>query len=548
MKTFILILTTAVLSITATFFLTRKPPAPSVEKQPLYYQSAMHPWIKSDKPGRCTICGMELTPVYAGDQGFDNSAAENSITLTQSQSRILGVATSKIASGTLTRTLQVAGMIDDDDSRHRILSAYVPGRVDKLHVNYVGAEVTEGQPLADIYSPALLQAEREYRQLTGDLKRTAALRLKQMGLTPEQITALADKPADQLTTTLLAPMTGTVVARDVYEGQYLAEGGKLFEIADFSTMWFKFDAYEQDLPWLKTGQPVSVQTSSLPGKTFEGKITFIDPNLSEATRSTKVRVDLPNPLVNGRRELFHRTYADATILIEQPNVLLAPKAAVVQTGSEAVVYVDLGHSNFAQRVVTLGRRGDKEVEILSGVNAGDSVVTTGTLLIDGQAEMNRSFSAPETGPRLTDEQKTAIRDFVETADAMSLALANSNLAEFNQVGQAADKKSSALVKELAVKTDLEEKSHFHGYEDIKKAREAFYHFSMTASELLGHYSGQPGVPDFQIWKCPMVDAAIKIPTKHGLWIQKTGRAGMNPYFGSEMLDCGEPVKGGASHD
>jgi membrane fusion protein, copper/silver efflux system len=364
----------------------------SGERKVIFYQSAMHPWIKSDKPGRCTICGMALTPIYEGEKAIDLSAEGNLVALSQSQIEVLNVQTVEAKIQPLIHTLSVAGMIDDDERRHRIISAYVDGRVDKLFANHHGAEVTAGAPLAKLYSPELLQAEREYRQLNGELKKNTALRLRQMGLTVEQIETLPDKPADSLASEILATLSGTVVEHYVYEGQYVKAGEKLFEIADFSVMWFQFLAYEQDLPWLKIGQSVSVSTPSLPGKSFEGEITFIDPNFDEATRSTKVRVELPNPLVNGRRELLHKLYADGSVKIEAPPVLAIPRSAIIQTGPQAVAYIDQGGGGYAQTPLKTGRRGDSLVEIISGLDPGERVVTNGNLLIDGQAELNRSFA------------------------------------------------------------------------------------------------------------------------------------------------------------
>src|SRR5688572_11488084 len=249
MKTFRAVLITLIIAIPLTWFvttrLTRHDHAPSAktesERKLLYYQSAMHPWIKSDKPGRCTICGMELTPVYEGDAGFESGGGDV-VPLTQNMIQVLNVETAVIERRPIARALSVAGMIDDNQSRHRILSAYIPGRIQKLYINFVGAEVKEGEPLAEFYSPNLLQAEREYRSLTGDLRSATALRLQQMGLSPTQIQQLEKKPADTLTTQILAPTSGTVVAQNVFEGQYVQEGEKLLEIADFSTMWFQFRA------------------------------------------------------------------------------------------------------------------------------------------------------------------------------------------------------------------------------------------------------------------------------------------------------------------
>ena len=559
MKTFITILISAALAATGTWFYL-KSSAPETTAQEsggrkvLYYQSAMHPWIKSDKPGRCTICGMELTPVYEGEKGFDESGGENVVSLTQSQIQVLHVQTAKVEKRPLVRTLRVAGTIDDNAMRHRVLSAYVDGRIEKLHVNFIGAEVTEGQPLADFYSPTLLQAEREYRQLGGDLKRQSALRLRQMGLTPQQIEAVDQKPADALTSQLLAPMSGTVVSQSVYEGQYVMTGQPLFEIADFSTMWFMFRAYEQDMPWIKPGQKVNVTTPSIPNKSFTGTITFIDPNFEEATRSTAVRVELPNPLVDGRRELLHRLYADGVVELDAPEVLTVPRSAVIQTGPEAVVYVDLGGGAYEQRVLETGRRGDVFIEIVSGVKAGEEVVTNGNLLIDGQAEMNRAFmtppepTAPEEAPTLVldDAQKQSIADFLKLADAMAAALAKDDLEAFNQASAPAMNVTGTMVKQLRPAVEnlegLDKSRHFHGFDDLKSARIAFHKFIVAAVAVLEPLRKAGQTPDFQIYQCGMVDEAIPNVPKKARWIQTGGRNMANPFFGAEMLECGKEIK------
>ena len=290
------------------------------------YQCPMHPWIKSDKPGdKCTLCGMELVAAPAGDSAAD----PNLVTLTPAGASVIGVQTAAVTRAPLVRTLRVAGTVEDDDTRHRIISARVPGRVEKLFVNYVGAEVREGEPLATVYSPGMLTAQRQYvERLKGGTafppseRAMARERLLDLGLTPEEIDILEHTLEPTAMVNIRAPMSGTVVARHVYEGQELNKDQtesetRLFEIADFSSMWFVFDAYEPDLAWLRTGQPVAVTVASQPGRVLTAPIAFIDPNLNPMTRTAKVRVILPN-----HDHIFlHQQTGYATVLLEVSGVL-----------------------------------------------------------------------------------------------------------------------------------------------------------------------------------------------------------------------------------
>lgn len=552
MKTLAIILLTLALAVPATWLATRQAAPPlsaSGEREILYYQSAMHPWVKSDKPGRCTICGMALTPVYVGEKGLDTDG--DVVSLSQSAVRVLHVQTAEVQRLPLAKTLAFAGIVDDDARRHRIISAYVDGRLERLFINHHGVEITEGMALAEIFSPKLLQAEQEYRAASGDLRRSVALRLRQLGLSDAQIAALAQKSPDILTTEILSPISGTVVNDEIYAGQFVTAGQKLFELADFSTMWFVFRAYEQDIPWLKLGQQVAVTTPSVPGRTFTGTISFIDPNLDPSTRSTQVRVELPNPLVDGRRALLHRVSGDATVTLDAPEVLAVLRSAVIQTGPESVVYIERGESAYLRQPVKLGRRGDALIEVLSGLTAGDKIVTNGNLLLDGQAEMNRSFSAqPDVPikdvPMLTEAQRNAVQTFTQVADTVAAALAKDDLSAFNKVGPAAMAATETLTATLAdhatlaiALKKLSDARHLHAAADLPAARRMFHPFSTAAAALLEPFRSGSG---FDIFECPMVDQMLPgVPAK-GRWLQASGTTIRNPYFGSEMLECGVKVQ------
>ncbi len=400
MKRFLLILIVATAAGIGGWYVGRAPQAHTEHAQGgrkvLFYQSPMHPWIKSDKPGNCTICGMKLTPIYEGDKPF---AAEGDVVQIGTNSvTVLNVRTAEIKKQPIKRTIRAAGIIEEDETRRRIISAYVAGRIDELHFNFVGAEVKEGAPLATFFSPDLLAAEREFTTLLGrsaeqGLVKAAALRLKRLGLNDLQIANLSGKKAESQQSEILAPMGGTIVNRFVFPGQYVMEGEKLFEIADFSKMWLLANVYEQDMAWVKAGEMVRVKIPAMPGKEFEGKVAFMSPSLDAMTRSAVARIEMENPLVDGKRALSHRLYAEAIFENESAEVLSVDRAAVLNPGGQPFVYVDLGGGAFEKHPLKLGRRGDAVWEVLEGVNEGDKVALDGNFLIDSQTQLTHGGGA-----------------------------------------------------------------------------------------------------------------------------------------------------------
>ncbi len=514
------------------------------------YQCPMHPWIKSEKLGaKCTICGMDL--VAAGNAGSGENPP-GVVALSPSTITVIGVKTEPAAKRPLERTLRVAGMVDDDDTRHRILTAYVPGRVEQLHVNFVGAEVRAGQPLLTIYSPALLQAQREFLQIAQGGESTAPAlapareRLRGLGLTPGQIDALVARGEPEQSTTLFSPVTGTIIVRGAYPGQSVAAGDKLFEIADFSTMWFQFEAYEQDLAWIKVGQRVDVTTRALPGRVFAAKVSFIDPNFNEMTRVTRVRVELPNPLVGegdaARRELPHRVFGEGLVRVEAPAVLTVPRTAVLNAGNGSVVYVDLGDHRYEQRPIKSGRLGDAYLEVLDGVAEGEAVVTQGNLLIDAQAQLSHEASAhsgqammaapvipaavaptaasmPAMPPAAVPMEKLIA--LIDAASEGAAALAADDFATYGKTFPALQAASRDVkLPDLVLGTDL------------KAARRSFEVWSTAVADLVRPHREHLGV---KIYQCPMAPVL-----KKGRWVQKDGPL-KNPFFGSSMLTCGAEI-------
>ena len=530
----------------------------NAERKVAFYQSSMHPWIKSDKPGNCTICGMKLSPVYEGEHGFD--ADPNNITLSSNAISVLNVQTEIAAKRPLERRLEVAGRVEADQTRTRVLSAYVDGRIEKLFVNFTGAEVNAGEPLAVIYSPALLTAEREYLTALSQtnfaasprlapeherLVEGARQRLKRLGLTDKQIeSARASGTATNFTTQIVAPISGTVVKREVFEGQYVKEGDRLFELIDLSQLWFVFEVYEQDLPAIQLGQTVQVTSPALPGRTFEGPITFIDPTINEATRSARVRVELQNPAVEGKRALYNGLYATGKILFTSEPVLTVSRSAVLEPGDQPRVYIDHGAGAYEQRIVQLGRRGEDFIEILRGLEEGDRVVSSGNMLLDSQAQINRVGSSAGThqheAPSTTNEHQHGAVDahqaeqlgpFFAAVHGLSQALANDDVKTYNE------RAAELPVPELPTLQSLAANLKQAPAPTLEAARAEFLPFSMGVVDLAQALRRQGRNPGVKVYKCPMYPKL----GQNAFWIQSQGPL-RNPFYGSEMLECGTEVQ------
>ena len=551
-----------------------------------FYQSPMHPWITSPESGLCTICGMKLVPVYEGEAGFD--AAEGVLRLGSNSITAVGIASAPVEIGRVVKTLRLAGTLDDDDSRHRIVSAYVEGRIETLAVASEGVEIREGTELATLYSPALLGAVREYVSLasggeTGPLMAAAALRLRQMGLGEAQVKALPSGfGAEQRTLPWLSPMSGTVVKRMVYAGQWVKEGDPMFEVADFGTLWFKGDVYERDLPWLRVGQNVELTTPSLPGRLFTNRITFIDPNLDMMTRSTRIRVEVPNPeLGGGRGRLFrHRLYAEARVRVESEPVLVVPRSAVLNPGGVARVWVELGAGSYQERTIRVGRVGDAVWEVVDGLEAGERVVLNAGVL-GGSSEFSvSSFKGgrgelPVASSQIPDgkEEKPMVPDAVGGRLMRVLAgvageLAKDDLAGFNRV-RVEWGKAVAEVRAAGTNADAHVGSHGEGTppdggaykegtpphvggytekmlvelpeaRDLATARKMFHGLVEAWTPVVLGARKQDGFGDLKVYRCPMTAKAFPGAPAKAVWWQFGGPL-RNPWFGAEMLDCGTEV-------
>src|ERR1035437_1320111 len=267
---------------------------------------AMHPQIRMSEPGKCPICGMDLILLGQGGTTIDPDA----IQMTKEAVQLANVLTSVVSKQNPVKELRLYGKVQADERLLQSQVSYLPGRIEKLNVNFTGEVVRKGQTLAVIYSPDLVTAQQELLETASTKASQPALyeaskeKLHQWKLTDNQILAIESSGKVKTNFEIFANTTGIVSARRVNNGDFVSPGSVLFDIADLSQVWIQFDAYESDLPYLSKGQKMTFTIQAMPGTDFSGNITFIDPVLDPVTRVAKVRIEVGNQGGKLKPELF----------------------------------------------------------------------------------------------------------------------------------------------------------------------------------------------------------------------------------------------------
>lgn len=293
-----------------------------------FYSCSMHPQIRETQMGKCRRCGMDLIAVTSS-QGGDGGPRE--LTMSDRARKLAELQTAPVERKFVTAQIRIVGKVEYDETKVAYITAWVPGRLDRLYVDYTGVPVTEGDHLVYLYSPELLQAQEELISsisTSNDLEdsnsaylrdraivsiESARGKLRLWGLSESQIAEIEKRgtPSDHIT--INSPISGVVVHKNAVEGMYVQTGTQVYTIADLSEIWVKLDAYESDLPWLHYGQEVEFHTEAYPGDVFKGQIAFIDPTLNPKTRTVKIRVNVPNPDGKLKPEMFVRAVVNSQV-------------------------------------------------------------------------------------------------------------------------------------------------------------------------------------------------------------------------------------------
>lgn len=385
-----------------------------------YYTCGMHPSVKvmpeDYKPGetKCPICAMDLVPVYKkGIQDHnetmtpDQEKPLSTIKLSTRQEILADVQTSRVSYQQMNKEITTSGTIEYDETKIAYVSAYINGRIDKLFINFTGARVKKNQALALIYSPELVSTQEEYlnsiqtasysNDISQTLAESAKERLKLWGIKDKEVDQIKSTGKPKLHMTIVSPISGIVLHKNIIQGQYVKQGEPLYHIADLSTIWMKADIFENEFSLVKIGQNVEIDSIAFPGENFSGHITFIDPVLNPQTRTVKVRVEINNLQL----KLKPGMYVTARIKIKLGKRLVIPRQAILDTGIRKIVYLKLRQekdgSLFLPVKVSTGIEDEEYIEIKHGLKSKDEVVTTASFLIDSQAELTGVESAGYSG-------------------------------------------------------------------------------------------------------------------------------------------------------
>lgn len=427
---------------------------------------SMHPEIRLPNPGLCPKCGMKLIPLH--EEAADEMSSMREFTTSEYAKALMDIETATVERKFATAQIRMVGKVEYDETRVEYITSWVPGRLDRLYVDYTGVPVKKGDHMVYLYSPELLGAQEELiqaakavqniensssdlmREVTAGTLEAAREKLRLWGLAVEQVAEIEKRGTASDHITIFAPASGIVIHKNAQEGMYVKTGTRIYTIADLSQVWVKLDAYESDLMWLRYGQEVEFTIVSYPGELFKGTISFIDPVLNSATRTVKIRVDVPNEDGKLKPGMFVKAVVKAKVatggkvmdpklagkwicpmhpsvvkdgpdkcdicgmplaqtetlgyvsadpdISEKP--LVIPVTAALITGTRAVVYIELPDRNkptYEGREIVLGPRAGNYYIVRSGLKEGDRVVTKGNFKIDSalQIQAKPSMMTPE---------------------------------------------------------------------------------------------------------------------------------------------------------
>ena len=377
-----------------------------------YWTCTMHPQVHKDGPGACPICGMDLIKKVVDETAdvSEKSNMEGMISLTTDKQILANVSTIKIKRENLKKELTAYSYLDFVEQNRKTIPAKFNGRIEKLFVDKTGEYIKKGQPLFEIYSPDLVQAQNEFlialssnKNENNSLLDASKKKLELFGLTDNQIDELKKSGEIKLTLTYYSPVSGTVIEKKVQEGMYVNEGTVIYEAAELSTLWNIAEVNETDLSTIKVGSKVKLKLKAYPGEEFTGKVTFIYPVINSQTRTVKIRSEFSSQ----NNKLKPQMYGETVFLDDAGTGLLVPADAVIFSGNKNVVWVKTADGMFEGRIVELGLKFGDKYQIISGLKEGDEVAASGGFLIDSESQLKTGMPTGHQHDNTISDQKNA---------------------------------------------------------------------------------------------------------------------------------------------
>jgi multidrug efflux pump subunit AcrA (membrane-fusion protein) len=348
---------------------------------------------------------MTLVPKYAEEQTSLAKMPAGTVAISADKQQLIGVRTGTVERRSFERTIHTTAQLTADETKIAHIHVKVSGWIDKVYVDYVGQLVKKGQPLFTLYSPDLVATQDEYliakrgqaslgsspfqevSDGSNSLLRASRDRLKLWDITDEQIKKLDETGEVTKNLTFYSPTTGFVTDRKAFPQTSVTSDTELYTISDLSTIWANLDVYEYEVPYIHVGQDVELQLSYYPGRKWHGQVSYIYPVVDAQSRTLKVRVQLPNPEL----ELKPQMFADAQLKVEYGSKVVVPAEAVLDSGNEQIVFVVRDGGMFEPRRITMGPQFDNLIVVLSGLKPGEQIVVSGNFLIDSESRLKSAM-------------------------------------------------------------------------------------------------------------------------------------------------------------
>ncbi|WP_340102884.1 efflux RND transporter periplasmic adaptor subunit [Rhodohalobacter sp. 8-1] len=517
------------------------------EEGNIVYTCSMHPSVRENEPGNCPICGMDLIPVSNTEEQPETD--DYSMIMTQASMQLANIQTTPVIREIPTKVLDLPGRITVDERRITNITTHFAGRILNTRVNFTGAQIRKGQPMATIYSPDLISAQRELieaekqKERNPRLYESARQKFRLWEFTHEQIDKIIEQGEVQRELEILSPVDGFVLSRNIADQQYVSVGTIIFEVADLSNLWVMLEAYEEDLGWISIGDSLQFSGRNNPVEILKTTVSFIDPVVDPQKRTVGVRAEIQNSGNRLKPDMLVRGRLTSEMNEQK---LMVPASAVLWTGPRSLVYVKDNSADiprFEVKEVELGPRTGDYFVIEDGLEHGEEVVFNGAFRIDSEMQLADRFSM------MNREPGNGAGRGVHDHGGMEMNMDNTGTEQADTVsaddhsGHQIQEDLEVLIPEYLELRDALSRDDFDSareqiamftdneFSDIEELRAAF----KTLSEMLITRVEEEGY-DGDLFKqyCPMYDGG-------SAWISNKEEI-ENPFYGSQMHNCGEIVE------